>query len=218
MAFAYQLIRTYNIKLKINWLKKASPEGSTILDYGCGTGDFLAAVKRTDWICEGLESNPKAQNIAAKKGLSVYLDHSAVSAKLYDVICLWHVFEHLENPRQIKQWLYNHLSSPGVLIIAVPNFNSWEAKYYGEHWAAYDVPRHLWHFSQESIKAIFEPDFEVFEQHSMWFDAFYISLLSEQYKSGRSNPLIAFLIASWSNIRAIFTREPSSVTYVLRKR
>ena len=134
------------------------------------------------------------------------------------MICLRHGFEHLENPRQIKQWLYNHLSSPGVLIIAVPNFNSWEAKYYGEHWAAYDVPRHLWHFSQESIKAIFEPDFEVLEQHSMWFDAFYISLLSEQYKSGRSNPLIAFLIASWSNIRAIFTREPSSVTYVLRKR
>jgi len=218
MAKAYGMVREFNVRRKLRWLKRAAPNAKKLLDYGCGTGVFLNAAKESGWHVEGVEPNAKAHNIAVQNGLKVCLDRKEVSLKPYDAICLWHVLEHLENPVEMKRWFQEHLSERGVLIIAVPNFKSWDAKHYGAHWAAYDVPRHLWHFSQESIEAIFGSDFSVLKKHPMWFDAFYVSLLSEQYKGGRSNWLNALVVGLWSNLMAIFTKEPSSITYVLKKR
>ena len=218
MAKVYGMVREFNVRRKLRWLKRAAPNAKKLLDYGCGTGVFLNAAKGSGWHVEGVEPNAKAHNIAVQNGLKVCLDHKEVSLKPYDAICLWHVLEHLENPVEMKRWFQEHLSERGVLIIAVPNFESWDAKHYGAHWAAYDVPRHLWHFSQESIEAIFGSDFSVLKKHPMWFDAFYVSLLSEQYKGDRSNWLSALVVGLWSNLMAILTKEPSSITYVLKKR
>ena len=164
----------------------------------------MNAAKESGWHVEGVEPNAKAHNIAVQNGLTVCLDRKEVSLKPYDAICLWHVLEHLENPVEMKQWFQEYLSERGVLIIAVPNFKSWDAKHYGAHWAAYDVPRHLWHFSQDSIEAIFGSDFTVLKKHPMWFDAFYVSLLSEQYKGGRSKWFKPLVIGLWLWHRGFF--------------
>lgn len=218
VAQAYRFVRNWNIRIKLKWLKKANPLGKKLLDYGSGTGDFLKAANETSWDGEGLEVNEQARTVANKKGLKIFKAQSQIEQGRYDVITLWHVLEHLNDPGEMAKWLSKHLSERGVLIIAVPNFKSWDAKFYGHHWAAYDVPRHLWHFSKESIQTLFDQDFELIQTHPMWFDAFYVSLLSERYKANNGFALRGILIGLWSNFCALFSKEPSSLTYVLKKR
>jgi hypothetical protein len=110
------------------------------------------------------------------------------------------------------------LLAKGVLILALPNHNSFDAKFYKENWAAYDVPRHLWHFSKASVKKVFEPMGFVLEQvRPMWFDAFYVSWLSEKYKGNRLAPLFAFFIGMFSNLNGLLNKEYSSHIYILKK-
>ena len=110
------------------------------------------------------------------------------------------------------------LEDDGVLVIAVPNFKSWDAQHYKSFWAAYDVPRHLWHFSKTAISKLFAPHgLQVVKTKPMWFDAFYVSLLSEKYKGNRFYLITAFFIGLWSNLKAVFTKEPSSLIYILKK-
>ena len=135
------------------------------------------------------------------------------------MITLWHVLEHVENLQEYISELENLLSENGRLIIAVPNYKSNDAKYYKEHWAAFDVPRHLWHFSQTSISKLFsEVQMIVEKTLPMKFDSYYVSLLSEKYKSGKMNPIKSFQRGFSSNLRAKDTNEYSSLIYVLRKR
>ncbi len=217
-AKVYRMVRRFNVALKLKWLQSAAPPGRTLLDYGCGTGDFADVARSESWNVFGLEVNGAARAVAEKRNLTVWKDRQESAKTKYDAITLWHVLEHLEDPVEVKQWIAERLSERGVLIVAVPNHRSWDAQHYKEFWAAYDVPRHLWHFSKESIHAIFEDDFELLQTRPMWFDAIYVSLLSEQYKKNSGSALRGILVGLWSNIRALNTKEPSSLAYVFKKR
>lgn len=218
MAQAYRFVRNWNRRVKLRWLNKANPPGKKLLDYGSGTGDFLKAANNASWDGEGIEVNELARSAVSNKGLKIFKAPAEMGRQRYDVITLWHVLEHLDDPGEMAKWLSQHLSERGVLIVAVPNFKSWDAKFYRHHWAAYDVPRHLWHFSRESIDALFNQDFELTQTHPMWFDAVYVSLLSERYKENNGFLLRGILIGLWSNFCALISKEPSSLAYVLKKR
>ena len=137
--------------------------------------------------------------------------------KLFDVITMWHVLEHVPNLNEYVSKLKSLLKPNGRLIVAVPNFKSYDALHYKEFWAAYDVPRHLWHFSRKSISDLFAQENLIVEKVlPMKFDAFYVSLLSEKYKNGKSNMIKAFWIGLKSNVRAKSSKEYSSLIYVLK--
>ncbi|MFT4698932.1 MAG: putative SAM-dependent methyltransferase, partial [Flavobacteriaceae bacterium] len=107
----------------------------------------------------------------------------------------------------------NLLAPGGTLIIAVPNYNSFDSNYYKSHWAAFDVPRHLWHFSQSAMKVIFSKELSLHKIKPLVFDSFYVSLLSEKNKNGNTNFAKAFFIGLWSNISAWSSKEYSSLIY-----
>jgi len=215
----YHLVREYAIKNKIVLINTEQEKGS-LLDVGCGTGDFLYAAKNNGWSVLGIEPNEDARTKANSKINNSVFDTSkleSLSADSFDVITLWHVLEHLPNLEEQIQVFKKLLKPNGILIIAVPNHNSFDAKYYNEFWAAWDVPRHLWHFSQNSIKKLFGKfQIELNKTIPMKFDSFYVSLLSEKYKTGKQNPLKAFWIGFRSNLKAKSTSEYSSLIYVFK--
>jgi 2-polyprenyl-3-methyl-5-hydroxy-6-metoxy-1,4-benzoquinol methylase len=214
----YHLVRSYAIKNKISLINSLSDKG-TFLDIGCGTGDVLKAAQDNGWKVTGIEPNEKARTIANSKTNNSVFDISELN-KLpdhsFDVISLWHVLEHLPNLEEHVSLFKRLLKPNGKLIIAVPNHKSYDASYYKEFWAAYDVPRHLWHFSQNSIKLLFSKfGMTVVKTLPMQFDSFYVSLLSERYKTGNQNFVKAFYIGLRSNLKAKRTSEYSSLIYVL---
>ena len=217
-AWAYRIVQKWNTQAKLKWLAQADSPGRRLLDYGCGVGVFGTEAQNKGWDVDGLEVNSGARQVAREKGLLVFKNQSELASNTYDAITLWHVLEHLESPERMSRWFSKRLSKRGVLVVAVPNYCSWDAKYYQEYWAAYDVPRHLWHFSKESIEAIFHQEFELMYTRPMWFDAIYVSLLSERNRKQKSNALRGLLVGLWSNVAALFLKEPSSRVYVLRKR
>jgi len=214
----YQNIKRFSLWKKVRLVRKYSPYGKTLLDVGAGTGDFLLKAKNNKWGIEGVEPNFIAKRRAQTKGIELRPDLKDLEGNKYDVITLWHVLEHLPNlDKQIIQ-LVSLLTAKGTLVIAVPNFNSYDAKKYGKFWAAYDVPRHLWHFSKDSIEKIFsEHGMKVIKVKPMIFDSFYVSLLSEKYRKGRNNYFKAFSIGLMSNIAAWRTKEYSSQIYILKR-
>lgn len=214
---AYQGVKKYSLINKVRLIGKYARSGKLLLDVGAGTGDFLLKAKKMGWEIEGVEPNSHARILALEKEVGLYPSLHALPEKKYDVITLWHVLEHLPDlQNQIKQ-LISLLKVDGTLVIAVPNFNSFDAKYYKKYWAAYDVPRHLWHFSKASIQKMFATHgMKVIKTKPMVFDAFYVSLLSEKYKTGRLNIIRAFGVALWSNCKAWKTKEYSSLIYILK--
>lgn len=214
----YHVVKRKAIQNKLNLLDFFKESKGQLLDIGCGTGDFLAEAKNSGWNVLGYEPNEGAKKLAEEKGVSIIDDTKNIKEGTLDIITMWHVLEHVPDLEiQIKE-LYRLLKPSGILIIAVPNYNSYDAKYYGEFWAAYDVPRHLWHFSQKSIPLLFEPlGFKLQETLPMLFDSFYVSLLSEQNKKGKKNWIKAFAIGLKSNIEARRNLEYSSLIYSLRK-
>ena len=218
---AYHFVRGMALKRKLTLINSFPVSGKTILDVGCGTGDFLQTAKNNSWNVYGIEPNEKARAIANSKTKNQVFDTNTLQefeSGTFDVITLWHVLEHLPNLEIEIQNLNRLLKPNGRLVIAVPNFKSYDAKHYNAFWAAYDVPRHLWHFSQTSISKLFSKhNLEIEKTLPMTFDAFYVSLLSEQYKSGSKNPLTAFWVGLQSNLKAKRTGEYSSLIYVLKK-
>ncbi|MCT4628583.1 class I SAM-dependent methyltransferase [Winogradskyella sp.] len=216
----YHIVRTISLKRKLKLINSFQSESKTLLDIGCGTGDFLATAQNDNWKITGIEPNKNARQIAnSKTSNSVfeieYLE--TLEENSFDVITLWHVLEHLpELELHIK--LLKHLLKPnGTLVIAVPNFKSYDAKHYKNFWAAYDVPRHLWHFSKTSIAELFKKEnIKLITTLPMVFDAYYVSLLSEKYKSGWMNPFKAFWVGMRSNLKAKRSKEYSSHIYVLK--
>ena len=214
----YQLVKSYMLQKKLGWIEKKKPGKGKLLDLGAGTGDFLAEAKKGGWEIAGAEPNEDARKLAAQKGVQLLSNTSSFLDHSFDVISLWHVLEHVPDlDKQIKE-LYRLLKKDGLLVIAVPNFNSADAAAYSESWAAYDVPRHLYHFSRTSIEKIFEAyGFDMVSEKGLPFDSFYVSLLSEKHKKGRSNPVKAFLQGMRSNFKAGRTGEYSSLVYFLVK-
>lgn len=214
----YHIVKSYTLRKKIKLINQFSLNGKNILDIGCGTGEFLAYAKNNNWITFGVEPNLKARQKALEKNLTIVEKLELINAEKFNVISLWHVLEHLPNLQEQIVKIKNLLSDEGTLIIAVPNFKSYDAAYYKENWAAYDTPRHLWHFSQNSITEIFnEHNFKVVKTLPMHFDSYYVSLLSEKYKNGRTNYLKAIFRGLLSNLNAKRSGEYSSLIYILKR-
>nr|WP_297784317.1 class I SAM-dependent methyltransferase [uncultured Allomuricauda sp.] len=213
----YQLVKAKNLKKKIQLVENQVINAKTLLDVGAGTGDFLITAQNSGFTVKGVEPNGKARKLAEQKGIHLLSSLKEISGQKFQAITLWHVLEHLPNlDEQIKN-VVDLLEEGGVLVIAVPNFKSHDAKHYKSHWAAFDVPRHLWHFSKTSISKLFAPhQMEVTKIKPMWFDAFYVSMLSEKYKGNKFYLISAFFVGLWSNIKAIFTKEHSSLIYILK--
>lgn len=214
----YQSVKNITLKRKLKLINSFNTSSKNILDVGAGTGDFLKVCANNSWNVFGTEPDSGARNIASKKGIILQEDLSKITKQKFDVITLWHVLEHVENLQEYISTLNNLLSNNGRLIIAVPNFKSNDAKHYKQFWAAFDVPRHLWHFSQSSISKLFASvNMSVDKTLPMKFDSYYVSLLSEKYKSNKMNPISAFYRGFISNLKAKSTKEYSSLIYILKK-
>lgn len=214
----YQIVKNTTLKRKLKLIDSFKTSSKNILDVGSGTGDFLKVCKNNSWNVFGVEPNLDARNIAAKKGITLQENLSELKNIQFDVITLWHVLEHIEDLSAYISILNKLLCKDGKLVIAVPNFKSEDANYYKDFWAAFDVPRHLWHFSQTSIFKLFSLENMIVEKTiPMKFDAYYVSLLSEKYKSGKMNPIKSFYRGFVSNLKAKRSKEYSSLTYVLKK-
>lgn len=213
----YHFIKSIALKNKLNLINSLQPNKGRILDIGAGTGDFLSVAKNDGWQTIGVEPSDRAKAIAKNKGISFVEQTSELENHSFDVISMWHVLEHVPDlDKQIKE-LKRLLKPTGTLIIAVPNFKSFDAKHYGKFWAAYDVPIHFWHFSKTAIKLLFEKEEMQLEKIlPMKFDSFYVSLLSEKYKSRKINFIKAFFTGLQSNWKAKKDFEYSSHIYILK--
>jgi 2-polyprenyl-3-methyl-5-hydroxy-6-metoxy-1,4-benzoquinol methylase len=216
---AYHFVKNIALKNKLNLINSEQSRKGRILDIGAGTGDFLLTAKNDGWETVGVEPSERAKNIAIQKGISFVNEIDALENNSFDMITMWHVLEHVPNLELQIQELKRLLKPTGTLIVAVPNFKSYDAKYYNEFWAAYDVPIHFWHFSKKAIQSLFEKvDIKLEKVLPMKFDSFYVSLLSEKYKTGKMNYISAFFIGLKSNLKASSTKEYSSHIYVLKNK
>ena len=212
----YQLVKNSALKSKLK-LINAEAEKGIVLDIGAGTGDFLSVVKQDHWSIVGLEPNDKAREIATSKGVPFVNSLSDLQDNSFDAITMWHVLEHVPNIENQISELKRLIKPNGTIFIAVPNFNSFDANYYGGYWAAFDVPRHLWHFSKTAITKLFQmQNLQVAKVLPMKFDSFYVSLLSEKYKTGKMNFIKAFIIGLKSNRYGNRNSEYSSHIYVIK--
>src|SRR5665647_1839613 len=186
----YKMARIFSINNKYKLVKKYVKSGK-ILDIGCGTGEFLQYCKSKGFEVKGVEPNEKAGDFAKlENGIPVSNDLSdlAMDKDSYGCITMWHVLEHIHDLNETLDLVKGLLEPKGIFIVAVPNSNSWDAQEYGKFWAAYDVPRHLYHFTDVTLeKLVTRHGFEVKERLPQKLDSFYVSMLSEKYRSGRSN-------------------------------
>lgn len=216
----YHSVRNYTLKQKLKLISSYVSRG-TMLDYGCGTGMFLNVCKNDGWETYGMEPDDNARKMSIEKGLDVFSDNDKVSDRIADkkfnAITLWHVLEHVTDMEATLSFFKSKLNDDGVLIIAVPNHVSYDAQYYKEFWAAYDVPRHLHHFDINSMTSLVEKaGFKFKESKPMKFDSFYVSMLSEKYKTGSVNLVKAFLVGLTSNFKAKDTHSYSSTIYIFK--
>lgn len=224
----YQMVRNYTLKKKLKLINSFQTEGKRILDIGAGTGDFLKICSDNGWQVNGVEPNAAARKIAHDKSVAnggAFFETVDLLKKEdnvflgFDVITMWHVLEHVPNLDETIFNLKKLLKPEGVIIVAVPNFKSFDASHYKQFWAAYDVPRHLWHFSQTAIRRLFFfQAMEVVKTIPMKFDSFYVSLLSEKNKNSKTNFFKAFWIGLLSNTKAKKTNEYSSLIYVIKNK
>lgn len=221
VGYIYQVVRKVAIQQKLKLIAKTNKfKKGRLLDIGCGTGTFINAAKIEGWEVEGVEKNPEAAQISTLRiNQEIYQDLLELKTKeKFQIITMWHVLEHIEKLDETIEKIKSLLHSKGKLIVAVPNHLSKDAKEYGEHWAAYDVPRHLYHFNEQSIKTLFERhQMKVKKILPMYFDAYYISLMSEKFKNGKMNPFKSLRVAYKSNQEAKKNKQYSSQIFVIKK-
>ena len=218
----YHAVRYISVGRKLRLLKSFQPKGAALLDIGAGTGFFLRAAKKRGWAVTGIEPNLSARNLANSKAPNTVFDSDTLRMlpqKSFDVITLWHVLEHLPNLDADIKTLQKLLKPNGRIVVAVPNFKSFDADYFKGFWAAYDVPRHLWHFSQQSISKVFsEVQMELESTHPLIMDAYYVCLLSNKLKTGSYQILNSFWVGFLSNCKALKSGEYSSLIYILKNK
>ena len=212
----YELVKKPNLKHKVN-LALDNRTSGRVLDIGCGVGDFLSAVKHLGFEVVGIEPSVQARSIAKERIGVEPLDPSALSTlptSSFDVITMWHVLEHVDDLQAEISELSRLLKPNGTLLLALPNFKSFDAQYYKQYWAAWDVPRHLNHFCPDSIRCVFSnTSFKLIDIQKLTWDAYYISFLSEKYLS-HTLPLVrGFFIGMRSNLKASHTGMYSSLVY-----
>jgi 2-polyprenyl-3-methyl-5-hydroxy-6-metoxy-1,4-benzoquinol methylase len=219
----YHIVRNYTVKVKTNWIQSLfSKSKGNLLEIGAGTGAFANAMHKKGWKVTALEPDEGSRNLALSNyelKLSPISELYNLPFNEYDVITLWHVLEHVHDLKGYMGLFKSILKSNGRLIIAVPNNKSYDAQYYKQFWAAYDVPRHLYHFTPQSMNELCTNlGFEIVQYKPMWFDSYYVSLLSEKYKkSGKLGAIRAFVIGSISNFIAYLNhKKASSIIYEIK--
>lgn len=216
----YEQVKSINLKHKYKIATNGKCIGN-LLDIGCGVGDFLHTAEQHGWQCTGVEPSDDAKTIARKRIKAEILsseDLERIPSETFDVITMWHVLEHVDNLKwQIAQ-LQRLIKKDGRIVIAVPNHKAYDATFYKEKWAAYDVPRHLNHFNKETLVKIFKTkDLSLIKTDKLRWDAYYISYMSEQYKN-HALPLVKGTFRGMiSNCKARRTKEWSSRVYVFEK-
>lgn len=225
MNHLYHKVRTKTLAQKTKWVQSLfTGHKGHLLDIGAGTGAFVNAMKEKDWKVTGLEPDAATR----EKAFQNYSIELQPIDKIYnlpenefEVISMWHVLEHVHELKPYLNQCFKSLKKNGRLIVAVPNYTSFDASYYNKYWAAYDLPRHLYHFSPTSMDKLMESmGFEIVQIIPMWFDSFYVSLLSEKYKnSGKMGMIIAGVIGCLSNLIALSNRsKASSIIYEIKKK
>jgi 2-polyprenyl-3-methyl-5-hydroxy-6-metoxy-1,4-benzoquinol methylase len=219
----YHKVRKRTLAQKTNWIQSLfTGFKGNLLEIGAGTGAFANAMKEKDWKVTALEPDELTRKRAKDNYNLEVLPIEALynlPEKSFDVITLWHVLEHVHDLNGYFKAIYKLLKTNGRLIIAVPNYTSFDARFYKSFWAAYDVPRHLYHFTPKSMANLCNRyRFKIVETKPMWFDSFYVSLLSEKYrKSGYLGIVRAFLVGIISNLIAFKNNErASSVIYEIK--
>ena len=219
----YQSVRKRTLKKKRKLVEHSTGiKKGQLLDIGSGTGAFVNEMKQQGWQVKGLEPDKDARQ-AAKKiyglELSGMEQFYQLSTGYYDAITLWHVLEHVHDLQPYMQQLKTVLKENGKLFIAVPNYTSKDAANYNEYWAAYDVPRHLYHFSPKAMQVLLEKNnLKLLRYEPMWYDSFYISMLSSKYRNGKTNLPGAFINGLGSNLKAMGdVKKCSSVIYIVSK-
>ncbi len=216
----YKFLQNFNLKYKKNILLEFVGKNKKVLDYGCGAGEFVKYIEN-DFDTIGFEPNESARKYALEKvkktelitSLELIEDHSL------DAIILWHVFEHIENQHEILNQFSSKLKKDGKLIIAVPNTTSYDALKYKEFWAAYDVPRHLFHFSKVGMENLMNSNSWKLEKiKPLLLDSFYISMLSEKYKKSPIFWIKGLVYGLISNIKASKNGQYSSLIYIIVKK
>ena len=216
----YHFVRKYTLNQKLKLLKANVAVGN-LLDYGCGTGTFLKQANAKGWNSFGTEPDEGARELSNSNKRLAFGNKQELNAFdpliTFNAITLWHVLEHVTDLPETLNFFKQKLNPNGVLIIAVPNYNSYDANHYKAHWAAYDLPRHLYHFEPKTISQLLAKyGFVLNETYPMKFDSFYVSMLSEKYLSGRINYLKALLVGLRSNLKAKKATDYSSVIYVFK--
>ena len=215
--FIYKLVRRYTLSQKTKLITKLNKGTGSLLDYGCGTGDFIKTANQNGWHAYGYEPDMNARETAEAKNHGKIFNSIESINEPFDIITAWHVIEHVSDLNSTIKNLKKALKPNGHLVIALPNHHSYDAKHYSAHWAGYDVPRHLYHFDSISIKS-FASNFKLklVKTYPMKFDSYYVSMLSEKYK-GKGNILNAIRIGFESNQKAKKTNQYSSLIYIFRK-
>jgi SAM-dependent methyltransferase len=216
---AYKVARFFTMRRKVSQLNALAPRRGKLLDYGCGTGHFLAAAKKAGWQIAGLEPNARARAEASERVGQVVGQESLVSFMpgTFDAITLWHVLEHVHTLNETLTQLINLLKPDGVLLVAVPNVESLDAQHYREQWAAYDLPRHLYHFAPSTMSRLLaKHGLTVRQTLPMPLDAYYVSMLSEQHRGERAGGPLAVLKAGYTSNQyaADHDGQYSSLLYV----
>ena len=223
----YQWVKTFTLGRKAKMIS-ALAQSKTILDFGAGTGDFANAICKAGYTTFAFEPNDSARLRIAEKypDIKLLTELSECKPNSTGIITTWHVMEHVHQLEKTLQTFHSILESNGTLVIAVPNSASFDAKYYNRFWAAYDVPRHLYHFQPNTIESLLNKHGFILTQiKPMWFDSYYVSLLSESYKTPNPNIFqkalgmsTAFLIGLISNLKTLRdTKHCSSVVYMFKK-
>lgn len=219
----YQRVRKKTLKQKRKLVESVTGKrGGLLLDIGSGAGAFAHEMISCGWEVTGLEPDAGARKVAEETFNTKLEDTSSffsLQAESFDAITLWHVLEHVHDLHGYMAQLKKLLKQDGKIFIAVPNYTSVDALVYKEHWAAYDVPRHLYHFSPASVKALTDKHgLQLLAYKPMWYDSYYISMLSSKYKNGKTN----FVAAVWNGLRSNIkaradVKRCSSVIYVMGK-
>lgn len=220
LDLVYNKVRDYALNKKLALVESAVKDKTKLLDYGAGTGAFLARAKEKNWSVTGIEPSPVARENALKKGVELLSveNRNQIADASCSAISLWHVLEHLPDLKESMQYFNAKLAQEGVLFIAVPNHESHDAKHYKNEWAALDAPLHLWHFAKSDIKRLAEDNgFSLEKVINMPFDSYYVSLLSEKIKGSSLGPIKAFYLGFVSNTKGRSAKNMSSLIYQLRK-
>ena len=220
----YHKVRNHTLTQKTNWVQSLfTGHKGQLLEVGAGTGAFAHSMLKKGWKVTALEPDAASRQKALENhdiNLLPIEELFQLEPAKYEVITLWHVLEHVHDLNAYMKTFHSLLKPNGRLIIAVPNYTSYDAGFYMNFWAAYDVPRHLYHFSPLSMHYLAKKHkMSIVQKLPMWFDSFYVSLLSEKYKqSGMIGMMRAFFVGCISNLIALRNADRgSSIIYEIKK-